>query len=253
MGLQIINKDIDIENTARAYGGGVRRGLEVRHFLNYSVEKAARNYAPGKPDATIFGEPTLGGGGSYLQCKSLSHFLQSQWQEPFGGTVIIVARTLDTAADNATRPCLFGTASSLPLLSDGTAISGFSLLRLSAANTVAFNATRGDESANASHTALISWTPSNWTAFVCTAPAGVGQNTILNATSGTTVVSSTPAAAARYPSRAAMRWGSGYSALAGTNEIMMVFGWSVVLSSDEIATELALARAYALRKYGYTF
>lgn len=253
MGLQIINKDIDIENTARAFGGGVRRGLEARHFCNHSVEKAARNYAPGKPDATIFGEPTLGGGGSYLQCKSLSHFLQSQWQEPFGGTVLIVCRTLDTAADNSTRPCFLGTSNSLPLLSDGAAISGFDLPRLSSSNTIAFRATRGDDVSNNSHSALIAWTPGTWTAFVCTAPAGVGQNTILNATTNTTVVSSTPADAPRFPSRAVMRWGSGYTALAGTNEIMMVFGWSVVLSSGEIATELALARAYALRKYGYTF
>lgn len=110
MGARLIAKGIDAEKYAFEYAAPVRRGLEGVFFLNDSLEKCARNYAPGKNDGVIVGTPTVNS--QFMSGKSATSYIQTDIQETEEMSFFVIARAMAIPAGNpvpaADQPILLG-------------------------------------------------------------------------------------------------------------------------------------------------
>ncbi|WP_421579137.1 hypothetical protein [Shinella sp. M31] len=199
-------------------------------FLSDSLESAVRNRVPGMPDAIVYGLPTAVDSGSALELKGLSNFLETEIVGPVkpdgsraGLTIFCVGWTLDTLADVAHRPVFVGADGGLPVFEDTTNTAIGLFLRVFAANALSLSASRGTDTATdianaANITGVVNTTPA---LMVCRIPAGAGNNTLVNRTTGQTATSA-GAALPHFPTRQKIRIGSGYANYAGTCRISEV-------------------------------
>ncbi|MBI6884023.1 hypothetical protein [Pseudomonas putida] len=242
MGVSIVATDVDAENVATAYASPVRRALEGIHFLNDSLEKCQRNYAPGKSSlkGTIFGAPVVNS--SFLRCTGLQHFLQTGIAESRNGTMFVIARNLvdDGAVANRTMPAgtYRGDGGVLPGSSGVGFYGGGSVSRLSGLSNHAPN---DDATATLVTTAiqvipltvwaLLSLTFSD-TLVVC-------RNLSVPFTAQATPTSM------RRVSPDKIRVGSGYTSYVGGCDVALFQYHSAVLSEDELQLVAADLRSYA--------
>lgn len=231
--------DVSAEAVAKKFLPPVSTALLSWHFLNGSLEKAARNYALNRPDASVVGTPVASA--NYVSFKSLSNFLQTQHEETTSGTFFLVARTTDTLADVAHRPMFFGTFTS-PAAAGGGSTFGVSMAATAAAS-IAANAARGTSvSDDGSYPAtLTTETPSNWSLYSMTV-SNVEGTKLTNETTGATVTSG--AGVNRFRSTGKHRIGSGFGTYEGTSDIALWAAYGGILNAGGIADTVAMIRAY---------
>lgn len=240
MGTQIVAKNVNAESFALKYAAPVRRGLEAWHFLNTDLVKAARNYAPGKPNAKVIGEPTVQA--NFMQFKSLSNFLQTDVKESAAMTIFAVVRCVDTMVDDAHKPMFLGTFRSMA--ADGSGETFGVSLYANGVTSLVGGASRGTSVADdtSSGAGLSGHDFTKFALIVQEVYAGPMQNRITNATAGVSATGSS--SAPRYPSAGVMRIGSGYHQFSGAGEIAFAALYSVSLDADEIAAVVADIRRY---------
>jgi hypothetical protein len=224
---------------SRKYINPVQSGLQFS-FLGDS-DDPARNWALDQPDGVVIGTPTRGPDDISWRFKGLANFVQTQVTETANMTFILVARTFDTLAANATRPQFFGNFTSPPQLQDTTTTTFGSRFWISVSGAVRFGAGRGTTVDNDVQ-ADIGVTVANHQAyqlFTCeTSPV----NKLTSATTSNTATSAVTDP--RFPARAALRLGSGYLTQEGECDILLWRAWSRALTAEELAAETADARAY---------
>lgn len=225
----------------------VSEGLLAWHFLNGSLEKAARNYAIGKPDASIVGAPTIGAGS--VGFKGLANFLQTSIEEVTTGTYYMIGKTTDTRADNAHNPMYFGTFQS-PAASGGGNTFGVSMA-WSSPSVISGFASRGTSTADDTSAAaqLTNLNPNTW-ALYCLRTPGVGQGNVLtNLTTGAEAVG--PAGADRLRSTGRFRIGSGYQTYEGLCDMAHWSAFAGYHTTEQMAAVYKTLKPYAA-KWGIT-
>ncbi|KAB0504690.1 hypothetical protein [Pseudomonas moorei] len=237
MGVQVVAKGVDAEQYATEYAAPVRRGLEGVFFLNTSLEKCARNYAPGKAAGAIVGSPQVAAG--FISCKGMTNYVQTQIQETSEVTMLVIARSADVPGTPDTTPLICG------CFATGVT-SGVSLYG-AAADRVSGTGGFGDDDpgnsnvvASVNPVALSSW----------------GLYSVVIAANGVTTKSHTANLSIlnaqtkpRRPSTRTLRIGSGYSnSQKGNVDIALFQCHSVALTADELARTVADLRAYAARR-----
>lgn len=240
MGTQIVAKGVSGESFALKYAAPVRRGLEAWHFLNTDLVKAARNYAPGKPNAKVIGEPIIQP--NFMQFKSLSNFLQTQVMESAAMTIFAVVRCFDTMADDAHKAMFLGTFRNDAAAGGGETF-GVSMYTNNPTSLIGA-ASKGNTVDNdtASGAGLSNHDFSKFALVVQEVSAGTAPTRITNATTGVTVIGNSTLP--RFPSVGLMRIGSGYHQFAGTGEIAFAALYSESLTATEIAAVVADIRRY---------
>ncbi|MGU3496339.1 hypothetical protein ACLBXM_20045 [Xanthobacteraceae bacterium A53D] len=245
MGTRIIAKDADAEDTAAEYLASVRRGLEAIHLLNKSAAKAAKNYAPGKPNGVFVGSP-LAAGGADMQLQSLSAYVQTQVVEAERMTIFGVVRSTDTFAGTSTRPMYWGTFQS-PAAAGGGDTYGVGCYS-NASNQ--HTGTGGKGTSHSDHTsgpASIAGTVGNWALLCHEVGVGTGRETrITNMTTGASAITSN--GLPRFLSTGRLRIGSGYTSFAGQSNMALWWAHSVLLTTDEIAAVAVEIRALMARR-----
>jgi hypothetical protein len=200
----------------------VMTGLEVCSFLDTSLGKAARNLAPGKPDLTLVGAPSVND--NRVGITSGSAYFQSDCLETTEATLISVARLTSAGTGAGSRPMLISS------YQDQVADSGFGAsLFLSSAAVFG----------TAGLTGLTNWsaapaiTPTNWH-FLYTIITTTSQKT----GSKTTGVSSTDLtpANARVVSGRKYRIGSAFASYLGTADMAFAAIYSGALSDANITS-----------------
>ncbi len=245
MGTRLIAKDIDAEDTAVEYMAPVRRGLEAIHFMNKSGAKAAKNYAPGKPNGVFVGSPLITDP-QYIRAKGNEAYVQTQVIETRAMTIFSVIRTLDALTGNATQPMFYGTFSSPPADGSGGLTFGVGLYRQTNLTAVA---SRGTNTTNHQSGAVSLASPAAATWHLIVQEVGVGTAEETRVTSKTNGASSTSNNnLPRYPSRGTFRIGSGYSNYAGHLEIAFCQIHNVLLATSEIDAITADIRAHMARR-----
>lgn len=96
MGLILKASGADFEANAVSYIPPVADGLLYWGFLNDSVEKVGRNYAPGGSPVTVVGVPTVTNSGAVLDS---THHIQTQVQQTPSLTVIAVGNPVVDGAE----------------------------------------------------------------------------------------------------------------------------------------------------------
>lgn len=243
MGVSIVATDVDAENVATAYASPVRRALEGIHFLNDSLEKCQRNYAPGKSSlkGTIFGAPVVNS--SYLRCTGLSHFLQTGIAESRNGTMFVIARNLVDDGAIANRTLLAGTYRG----SGGAVLPGYSGVGLYAGGAVSRVNGHSTHAANDAAEGVLAVATTQviplttWALMMLSFSDGKLVNR--NLTDPYTA-SSTPTAIRRV-SPDKIRIGSGYTSYTGVCDVAAFQYHSDVLTDDEIVLVASDLRQYA--------
>lgn len=243
MGVRIIAKDVDAEAFATEYSAPVRRGLEGIHFLNTSVQKAARNFAPGKPSGSVVGSPVAAA--DRLSTVGLVSFIQSAVAETDSMTIFCVARSGDSNSSAATRPGFFGTYAGLA--ADGGAADGL-ILFFSGTGFISVNAGYGNTAADKvfPRASLSSADAAKWALYVVmVSPTGI---VFRDMTNNRSVTQNATSGLPRRRSLNKFRLGSTFNDFAGTCDLSAWQAHSIILSEDEIATTVADLRAYVARK-----
>lgn len=238
-GVQVVAKGVDAEQYATEYAAPVRRGLEGIFFLNTSLEKCARNYAPGKLQGCIVGNPAPFPG--YVSLKGATNYIQTQIPETTELTMLVIARQVSDPA-NPTGIAMF-CGSYLSGSLSGVSMYCPVVMGDRFAGTAGFGI---DEAGNSN--VVTSITPVNLAAF--------GLYSVTISASGVTTRSHTAnltnTNTQLVPRRLAprtMRIGSGYlSSHNGVNDVAVFQHHSVALTADELAKTVADLRAYAARK-----
>lgn len=101
-GLKIVVPNADFEASAVGFAAVAADKLEGLYFLNGSPERAARNLAKVNRQAAVIGSPVVNNG--FLQFKGATNYLQTDVEETKEFTMIAVAKTPSTLADDANRP-----------------------------------------------------------------------------------------------------------------------------------------------------
>jgi len=235
----IIRTNSNAKATGRKYWNPVQRGLEYS-FLG-DLEDVGFNYAPGKPSASVVGTPVRGADSFSWRFKGLEDYLQTEMTDTAAQTFICVARTFDTLADNDTKPTFFGTSFGLPSLQETSSVTFGSRMYITTAGAMRWGAGRGTSVSDD-----VQATPSilnDADAYEIYVMQTGTQNKITSATSGLTDTDAETAA--RFPTQNMFRIGSGFeSSTTGENDIAVLRGWGVDLTTDEIAAEVADVRAY---------
>lgn len=94
MAVHIQSKGVDGEGYATEYIPPVTRGLTGIFFLNTSLAKCSNNYAEDKKDGLPVGVPVPAA--SYLTCKGVTNFIQTEIVETESMTMFMVERWLGT-------------------------------------------------------------------------------------------------------------------------------------------------------------
>lgn len=231
---------VSAEDTAVKYQPPVTRNLEAWYFLNTNADKAARNYALGKPDGALVGGPTVAA--NYAAFTGNTKYLQTQVADAALQTIFALVKTPDTLADDAHSPIFYGTEAS------GSA--GTSLAWRQASNQLWFSGAHLTSEEGPGQTGIPAFLNStnsdlgNWNIFV-----GVNMSTTNRLINATRAVehTATPSAYPRSPSTQRFRIGSDYttSGSSGISHVALWAHYSDVLTDDEIAAVVANIRAYA--------
>lgn len=238
MGIQLLAKGVDAEAWAVEYNAPVRRGLEGLFFLNGSLEKLARNYAPGKPAATIMGAPVANA--NYGTFKGMVNYLQTQIAETESMTLFVIGKAVVVAGDVDQAPMLLGSY-------NVGALSGVSIY-LPTDQSIRGTAGYGNDDAsniNAS-VGFAGVTVSNWQLYsVVISPTGV--STIAH-TANLSATGPNPGMPRRLAGRL-LRIGSGYStALKGVCDLAVAQIHNIAMTPEERNATVADLRAYAARR-----
>lgn len=242
MGVRLVAKGVDAESVATEYAAPVRRGLEAVHFLNTSLTKAARNFAPGKGQGKVVGSPVPQA--AYLSCKGTVACIESAMAESESMTLFIIARTAADGSVVPDRPMFLGNYQGQNV--DGGTAWGVSIY-LGALNRI--TATAGYGSDAASNTNVLA-------AVTKTAVANLWGLYMIQVTPTAVVIRDftsglTQSASPSLPRRLAIgkiRIGSGQSNLLGSCDVAAFQGHSVALTEAEIQSTVADLRAYAARR-----
>ncbi|MGO1160532.1 hypothetical protein ACTOV4_01075 [Brucella sp. C7-11G] len=221
--------------SAKKYLPSVLDGLEAWHFMDGGVERAALNFALGKPDADIVGTPVAGEG--YVRFKGLTNFLQGKLPEALEETTFIVARTLDALSSDATRPMLCGTFRN-PAIADPARSSFGSAIYMTEAVTA--HGTAGRRRPDGSFTSGGAGTVANvvnWALYCLT--VSEATTVMRDYTTGTTRV--TAETGTRDVSSGKHRIGSGFQQFGGECDIALYARYSRALDTvdrNALVTEI---------------
>lgn len=245
MGVRIIAKGLDAESYATEYASPVRRALEAIHFLNTSVEKSARNYAPGKStlQGSVVGTPTVGSG--YLRCTGLSNFIQTGVAETRNGTMFVIGRNLVDDGAVANRTMLAGTykGAGAPL-PGGSGVGFYAGSVVARLNGLSHHATN-DAATSTLSVATIQVVPlTTWALMMLS----FSDNKVVCRNLSVPYTASTTPPTPRRVVGDKMRIGSGYTSYTGVCDVAAFQYHSEVLTEEEIQLVAADLRAYALRK-----
>lgn len=242
MGVRFVAKGVNGEPTAREYAAPVRRGLEAIHFLNESLAKCERNFAPDKVKGTQVGDPVPQA--AFLSCKGTVNCIETSMSESESMTMFVIARTAADGSVVAERPMFIGNYQGKHV--DGGNAFGVSIY-LSALNRITGTAGFGaDAAANENKLAGITKAAvaNLWGLYMFqVSPVAV---TLRDFTANLTQVTS--ASTPRRMATGKIRVGSGQSNLLGSCDIALFQGHSVLLTEQEIQATVADLRAYALRR-----
>lgn len=245
MGVRLIAKDVDAENFATEYAAPVRRGLEAIHFLNTSIQKSARNYAPGKPSGGVVGNPVAYS--DRLACKGLTDYIQSSCPEFDSMTFFCIGRSSEDNSSDAKRPGFFGNYSMSGIGVDGGAADG-TVMYFRTAGNMAAAAGYGNTAADKTFplATLSALDAAKWSLYVVqVSAAGITFRDVTNNRSST---QSGTGGLPRRRSLTKFQVGSNPSRFGGTCDVAVWQAHSVALTEEEITTTIADLRAYALRK-----
>lgn len=244
MGVRIVAKGVNAEPYATEYASPVRRALEGIHFLNGSLEKSARNYAPGnKPQGSVVGTPVIGTG--FLKCTGLSNFIQTGLAESRNGTLFVVFRNAvdDGANGNKSMPAgnYRSSGAALPGASGVGFYAGSAVSRVN--GLAACAATDADTATMSVATTQV--TPlTTWSMAVLTfSDASLVHRNL--------TVPYTATTALPFPRRVStdkLRIGSGFSSYPGVCDVAAFQYHSAVLTEAEIQAVYADLKAYVLRQ-----
>lgn len=207
MGVQVIAKGVDAELYATEYAAPVRRGLEGIFFLNTSLEKSARNYAPGKTQASIVGAPVPSA--NFLSGKSSSNYIQTDINETAEMTLFSIARALNIPATTPMAP-----ADAPMLITNYTNISPSGIFQwFSSPTIIQAGAAYGADAGGASNpSASVTTDPTRWCLYSTVVKATSIVTT--NHTTGATVTRTITNEGTRQLSTRKFRIGSSYLAVA---------------------------------------
>lgn len=253
MGIILRTKNTNFESTALSFLPPVSDGLEYWGYYP-SAERAARNMAPGKPNAVVVGAPVYGAGFATL---SGSAYVQTSVPDLPNMTLVSVFRAatdvrsvLIASGPTASRAAPFSGASwGSSLYSDGGA-SGDGLLVVKA-NRSHFDGGSGTTAAVTAERSISA--SSSWRAF-----AGVYDGA-LKRVSLSDLATGSPAVALATPpndvvdlSAVTYRIGSAYGAGLGVAATDIAFSaiYSRPLSEQELADVYGHAQGYLLDRFG---
>lgn len=96
-----------LESRATEVKCPVMSNLEVLSFFDTSLGKSVRNLAPGKPDLTVVGAPSVTS--TKVGITSNANYFQTSCAETAACTLIVVAKMTSAGTGTSTRPMLIGT------------------------------------------------------------------------------------------------------------------------------------------------
>jgi hypothetical protein len=227
-----------LEASSRKFLMPVMEGLEGLFFLWGSPERCAINYAPGKPDGIVVGEPGIAE--NYASFQGQSKFVQTQVEETDEATIFTVGRIPGTPGTSAgTSSMLYGTYTS-PAAAGGATTFGVSLTNFSDTDGVTALATRGntvadDTSDGIGIAAGIDWSQFDLFVHSFYAEGGNAANKGSRIRTIKTGQSAGPSSSPlpRFRSNGKLRIGSGYVNYAGLSDIALWAYYSRVLSANE--------------------
>ena len=225
----------------------VSRGLEAIHFLSGGVARAQRNYAWGKPDASVVGAPIETP--NYLTLKGLTNFIQTEVPDTVLQTTFRVVRTLDSLVDADHCPGFEGSYSSGSNF--GTMLYG------NVSGNISQNSARFTDATlttlTPGGTTLVSGADIDRANFALIVTiVGAKFTTVRNETKGTVKVGATNEFGRR-PSTLPFRIGSAYEGntlYKGTCDVALWAHHSVELTPSEVALNVARYRAFLLKRHG---
>lgn len=228
----------------------VIRGLEGWFCFDTDISRIGFNRAPGKPDASIIGSPTVFS--NYARFTGLSHYLNTGISETADMTILCVGKAAAAVpasaspSGDATTPMYCGTYSG-----SGTIVEGYSstygiALHHNAPTYQSFTAARSDGpgSVTSAQAQITSDVPTDWGLRV----GRTGQN-VLSYTNNLTTNKprSNTSSTIRVPSNRTLRIGGGYTNFAAQVDISQIVIFSVALTDAEISQIAALMRTRAAR------
>lgn len=243
MGVQIYANDVDAEQYVTEYAPPVRRALEAVHFTNTSLAKAVRNYAKGKAQGSLVGNPVALA--DRVSCNSMTNFLQLGIQEPSQLTLFLIARSGDANTSAATRPGFVGTFDGVA--ADGGAADGMAMF-FSGNGQISVNAGYGNTVSDKvfPRASLSVGDGGSWVLYsIVVSTAGI---TFTDHTNNRTVTQTATGGLPRRPTLNRLRLGSLYKDYSGACDIAALQLHSAVLTASEQALTVADLRAYAARK-----
>lgn len=241
-----VAKDVDVEDTATEFMLPVMDGMEAIHFCNGSVAKAARNYAPGKPNAVIKGAPVAHA--DYITFQGNVNYLETRTQESAAQTVYCISRAIGDLLTSSTQSMAVSTFTR-PAAAGGGATFGVALSYLDPGSgpilqAIGSRGTSTSDDINGSIGLAIP-TPTNWRLGAALIKNATTKNEVHNLTTNEKAISSA-ANTPRFPSSGFFRIGSSYSTAAFLGEIDIAF---VAIASVAHAEAQMQANAAALRQY----
>ncbi|WP_428429554.1 hypothetical protein [Pararhizobium sp.] len=239
-------RNTDGEAGAREFILPVMDGMEAIHFCNTSVQKAARNYARGKPDASIKGVPVANA--NYVTFQGDVNYLETRTKESSAQTIYCICRPIGDLLSSATQSMAVSTFTR-PAAAGGGSTFGAALFFQNPGSgpTVQGIGSRGTSVANHINgtVSLPIPTPSNWRMNALLVKDAVTKNELFDLTNNGHAVSlaaNTP----RFPSSGFYRIGSSYAAPAfiGQIDIAFVAIASVAHTEAQMQANRAALQAY---------
>jgi hypothetical protein len=247
MGVRLIAKDVDAEAFATEYAAPVRRGLELVHFLNESIAKASRNYAPGKGPGVVVGAPTMSASDGLF--RSGTNYLVTSMSEPVAGTFFIITKSPDDNSSASTRPGYFGTYRSPKISDPATLGNGIGLYSIGSTVRAAMGIVV-DSVDTSSEVATAPSAFATWGLHVVQVRAN-GKISGRNATTGIAYTEGAfTLTGPRVQTSGKILVGAipTFAGQAGQSNIAVFQAHSVELTEAEILTTIADLRAYAARR-----
>ena len=241
-----VARDVDVESTATEFMLPVMDGVDAIHFCNTSAEKAAHNYAPGKPNATIKGVPVANA--NYIRFKGNVNYLETRTQESAAQTVYCVSRAIGDLSGSDTQSMAVSTFTR-PAVVGGGSTFGVSLLYTNPGSGPIMQAigSRGTLVANhiTGSVGLAIPAPGDWRLGAALIKDAVTKNEVYNLTTGEKAISSA-ANTARLPTSGFFRIGSSYatSSYLGEIDIACVVIASIAHTEAQMKLNAEAIRAY---------
>lgn len=230
MGVALIDPSKSHKYKPTFFDAAVSAGLVGLWFLNTDIDNAAFNLATQKRNK-IIGDPV--GYAAQIRFTGAANYIETDVAETVAMTVMCVARTTDTMADNAHRPAYVSNNSSD---SENPAVTsyGYQLWPLDGDSMISAAAryTNNEQSTGTSGGVQLNGPSTGDWAFFCSRVDST-RNILDNLTASTSV-SQLAYSFPRYLSRGKLRIGSGYNAAyTGISDLAFVAVWSRVLTDQE--------------------